>query len=423
MMSSKPQTLSEMQGMTTEQFRDIDDYYYRGDFSASFVIDHLIDLAADELTWQGRQDAGSLRDFWYNPVKPILEESVPDWGDGVGTSDWNRGLSKRLSKRLSKKVKDVDSGITYRTLNILDDSRDRRIATSSIENDKILFVEKSAAYRKLEPLADVYDITLVEGSGWSATALIEDLAQQLDPDVRYTFWVLGDYDPVGFGIVDDFVRRAQKLGIDVDQDASRRIGVWPRQVSDDIVQSQKFTVGGQNNDDWMQEYGIDGEYGLEIEAVGASLGEKAEALRQLVVDEISDDIDADERRYQDAQSSAADVPGHAASRVVSDLTDDLEAALAEAACDIYREFDGVQKAEHRHGRFCRVSLDRDMVLDGGVDGDMVPDPYSAQRLHSGAVSGNEPYPDGGRKAKSQMKQRLKEQIRNDDIDVDQLLNV
>lgn len=422
-MTSKPNSLSEMQALTTEQFRDIDDYYYRGDFSASFVIDHLIELAADELDWQGRQDAGSLRDFWYNPVKPVLEQAVPDWGDGVGTSDWNRGLSKRLSKRLSKKVKDVDSGITYRTLNILDDSRDRRVATDSLENDKILFVEKSAAYRKLEPLADVYDITLVEGSGWSATALIEDLAQQLDPDTTYTFWVLGDYDPTGFGIVEDFVARAQKLGIDVDQDASRRIGVWPQQVDDDIVQSQKFTVGGQNNDEWKAEYGIDGEYGLEIEAVGASLGEKAEALRELVVDEVRDEIDADERRFRDTQQSAANVPYHAASRVVSDITDDLEDALVRAAADVYADIEGIQSCTVQDWGGVTVSLDREMTLNGGVDGDLVPDPYTAQRLHSGAVSGNEPHASGGRKAKTAMKKRLKEQIRDGDIDVDDLLDI
>lgn len=417
----EPTTLAEMQSLSTDDFRRIDRYEYRDDLSASFVINHIIELAADELEWQGRQDANSLRDFWYNPVKPILETAVPNWGDGAGTSDWNRGLSKRLSKRLSKKVKAQE--ITYRDLNILDDSRDRRIATDSLENDKILFVEKSAAYRKLKPLAKVYDLTLVEGSGWQATALIEDLAQQLDPDQEYTFWVLGDYDPTGFGIVEDFVDRANNLGIDVDRDESRRIGVWPEQVDDVVVDEQKFTVGGQNNDDWKAEYGIDGEYGLEIEAVGTSLQEKAEALRELVVDEIKDAIDADERRYRDTQQSAANVPGHAARRVVSDITDDLEAALAEAAVEIYQDFDGVQSAEQKHGTYCSVSLDRDMVLNGGVDGDMVPDAYPASRLHSGAVSGNEPHASGARTAKSKMKNRLKEQIRDGDIDVDELLNL
>jgi len=274
----------------------------------------------------------------------------------------------------------------------------------------------------------VYDITLVEGSGWQATALIEDLAQQLDRDQTYTFWVLGDFDPVGFGIVQDFIDRAGDMGLNVDRDASRRIGIWPSQVSDDVLEAQKFTPSRNASDDaWFDEHAIDGEYGLEIEAVGASLEGKAEALRELVVDEIKDDIDADQRRYRDTQKAAANVPSHAASRVVSDITDDLEAALKEAACDYYAELDGVKKARTDEDAFgnldVRVSLDRDMVLGDGVDGDFVPDAYSASRLHSGAVSGNEPYAQGGQTAKDRMKEELTDQIRAGEINVDELLDI
>jgi len=418
-----PATLAEMQSMTTDDFHGVDRYHYQGSLSKKRVIEHLVELASAELSWQGREDAGSLRDFWYNPVKSILEAAFPDWGDGAGSSDWNRNMTKRLSGVVSEKVK--EGSMTYRDLNILDDSRDRRIATDSIENDKILFVEKSAAYRKLKPLAEVYDITLVEGSGWQATALIEDLVQQLDTSQTYTFWVLGDFDPTGFGIVEDFVARANQMGLSVDRDASRRIGIWPRQVDDDILQAQKFTPASNgSDDDWFRDHAIDGKYGLEIEAVGASLEGKAEALRELVVEEIKDDIDADERRYKDTQQSAANVPGHATNRVVSDITDDLEDALLEAACDIYEDIDGVQKCEPLDFMTgASVSLDRDMVLNGGVDGDWVPDPYPSSRLHSGAVSGNEPNAEGGRTAKRKMKGELKDRIRNGDIDVQELLDI
>jgi len=422
-MSDEPTSLSEMQAMTTEQFQTIDRYCYQGSMSKKRVLRHLVDLAAAELTWQGREDAGSLRDFWYNPVKSIMEAAMPDWGDGAGTSDWNREMTKRLSAVVSEKVQSGE--LTYRDLNILDDSRDRRIATESLENDKILFVEKSAAYRKLEPLAKIYDITLVEGSGWQATALIEDLAQQLDQDQTYTFWVLGDFDPVGFGIVQDFIDRASDMGLDVDRQASRRIGIWPRQVDDDVLEAQKFTPSSNgSDDDWFRKHAIDGEYGLEIEAVGASLEGKAEALRELVVDEIREEIDADQRRYRDAQQSAANIPGHATSRVVSDITDDLEDALLGIACDIYGDINGVEKCEPKdYMTAARVSLNRDMVLNGGVDGDWVPDPYPASQLHSGAVSGNEPYSQGAGTAKQKMKGELKQRIRDGDVDVQELLDI
>jgi len=422
---TEPQTLAEMRGMSTADFRQVDRYHYRGDLSVTRVVRHLVDLAARELTWQGRDDAGSLRDFWYNPVKAILESAFPTWGDGAGTSDWNRNMTKRLSEVVSEKVKDGE--LTYRDLNILDDSRDRRIATDSIENDKILFVEKSAAYRKLKPLAKAYDITLVEGSGWQATALIEDLVQQLDRDQTFTFWVLGDYDPTGFGIVEDFIDRAEQMGLTVDRDASRRIGIWPSQVSDAVLEEQKFTPARNGGDaDWFDAHAIDGEYGLEIEAIGASLEGKAEALREVVVQEIKDDIDADERRYQDTLQSAANVPSHAARRVVSDLTDDLEAALAQAAFDAYDDVDGVIDASHRHGTYGTVSLDRDAVMSGSdsVNWDLVPEAYPASRLHSAAESGSgTPNASGGRAAKRQLKSELKDRIEAGDIDVADLMDL
>lgn len=422
MTVQKPTTLSDMRRLKTEHFRQIDAYQYRGSVSKKKVIRHLIRLAADELSWQGREDAGSLRDFWYNPTKPILEEALPNWGDGAGSSDWNREMSKRLSGVLSDLVKDPEESLTYRDLNILDDSRDRRIATDSLEADTILFVEKSAAYRKLKPLADIYDLTLVEGSGWSATALIEDLRHKLPDDETFTFFVLGDYDPTGFGIVDDFIDRADKLGINVDRQASRRIGVMPDQVPDDTVAQQKFTVGGSNNDEWKRNHGIDGEYGLEIEAVGEELEGKAQALRELVVDEIGDDIDEQGRRFEDTLSSAANVPGGAARQVVSDLTDDLEVALTEAACEVYAEQDGVTKAEHSRGTRATVGLSREDTLEGET-GELVPDPYPEGRLHSAAVSGSRPSVRGARTAQRKLKSELKGQIDAGEIDVANLLNV
>lgn len=420
MTTEKPQTLAEMQRMSTDDFHEIEDYHYHGNLSKTRVIGHLVDLAAAELSWQGRDDAGSLRDFWYNPTKSVLESAFPNWGDGAGTSDWNREMSKRLSEVISDKVKDGE--LTYRDLNILDDSRDRRIASSDIDNDKILFVEKSAAYRKLKPLAKVYDITLVEGSGWQATALIEDLVHQLDTDQTYTFWVLGDYDPTGFGIVDDFVQRAGEMGLPVDEEASRRIGIWPRQVPDDTIEAQKFTPGGSNNQQWLDEHGIDGKYGLEIEAIGEELEGKAEALREVVVEEIKDDISADDRRFQDTLNSAARVPQGAASGVVRSITSDLKEALAEAACDIYEQQDGVAQATQNIGANCMVRLDRDVVMDGD-QGDMVPEPYPESRLHSGAVSGNKPSASGRRKGTSRLKDELQERIEAGEIDVAELLGV
>ena len=416
-----PTTLAEMQSLTTEDFRKIDRYDYRGSVSKRKVIRHLILLASDELSWQGKQNANSLRDFWYNPTKAVVEAAFPDAYGGPGASTFSRNMSKCLSSVLSDLVK--EGQLTYRSLNIVDDSREREVNDWSIESDKVLFVEKDSAYRKLKPLQSVYNLSLVSGSGWQATALIEDLVHELDTDQEYTFYVLGDYDPAGFGIVEDFVERAAVMGLNVDRERSRRIGVTPDQVDDDIVDDQKFTVGGSGDrvDEWKAQYGIDGEYGLELEAVGASLEGKARALRQLVVDEIGDDIREQKRRATDTANAVSSATDGAARSVASQITDDLETALREAAADIIANRPWVYEASaSRFGAKC--SIDFDAVDEGDPDDDFMPTPYDTGKLHDGAVKGRSPNVKDGA-TKRAVKAELNDRIQRGDIDVQDLLNL
>jgi len=211
-MTSEPSSLSDMQDMEAEEFEAVDRYDYRGSVSPKRVIRHMIELAADELEWQGRSDSNSLRDFWYNPTKPILERAFPEKVEDPDFK-FSRRMSQYLSDTMSEMV--TDGAVSYRELNILDDSRERKVNRGTIEDDKILFVEKDAAYRKLKPLEQTYRLSLVSGSGFQATALIEDLAHELTNGQEYTLYVLSDYDPTGYKIVDDFEERAGELGINV----------------------------------------------------------------------------------------------------------------------------------------------------------------------------------------------------------------
>ena len=57
-MNDEPSSLTELQAMTTEQFQNVDRYQYQGSMSKKRVLRHLVDLAAAELSWQGRENAG-----------------------------------------------------------------------------------------------------------------------------------------------------------------------------------------------------------------------------------------------------------------------------------------------------------------------------------------------------------------------------
>ena len=425
----KPQTLSELQALDTADFREVEAYHYRGDLSKRRVVRGIIEAAAQELSWQGEANSNSLRDFWYNPTKAILEEAFPNEYGGAGTSKFNRNMSKVLSSVLSDMVKDGE--ITYRDLNILDDSRDREIHTDSVESDKILFVEKSSAYRKLKPLEEVYQLSLVEGSGWQATAAIEDLVRQLDTDgdQTYTVYVLSDYDPAGFGIVEDFAARTQQFGLPVDE--VKRIGIKPEQVSEQALKDQKFTPGGSNIDDWLAEYGIDGQYGLELEAVGTDLEKKGRALRKLVVEEIKDDVDTRTRRAQDTANKIASKGRGAAGTVARSITEDLEDALSEAAAEIVEsDVAGVTSAENSMFGM-KVSIDFDQIeaihngQDVDVDGDptITPRPYDDEDLHRGAYKGSTPRVRDSNAMKKHVKQELRQRIQDGDIDVQELLDL
>lgn len=243
-VSPEPSTLGELQGLTTEQVRGVESYQYQGKTSPKRLIKGIVQLADAEVSWQGEADAGSLRGFWYNPVKPIVETAFPEKLGDPGYK-FGRRMSQYLSDVLSKLVQAGE--LTYRDLNILDDSRQRALHTESIESDKILFVEKDAAYRKLKPLADIYKLSVVSGSGWQATALIEDLAHALDDDRAYQLFVVSDYDPTGFRIVEDFGDRVVRLGIEVE--AIERVAITPEQVSENVRQAQSFSPPIENDYD------------------------------------------------------------------------------------------------------------------------------------------------------------------------------
>lgn len=408
---TEPESLDELRDMSKERAEQIDKLCWGDSLSTKAVIREIIRLADEELSWQGRSEANSLRDFWYNPTKPILEKLFPEKHEGAGSSKFNRRMSQALSETMSEMVKDGET--TYKDLNILDDSREREINTRSIESDKVLFVEKDSAYRKLKPLEKVYGISIVSGSGWQATALIEDMVREMDTSKEYTIYLLSDHDPTGHGIAEDFADRAELFGVEVER--VERIGVKPEQVDDETVEQQKFHVA-KASEEWVEEHGINGEaYGLEIEAVGGSLENKAENLRKMVVKEIKDDIRTEKRRAKDRASAYSSGAGGAAKQIVQELENELTELAAEI---IEEESEVVEEAERRFGGVSVTMKTEEEVLE--TDEDIAPEIYEAERLHRGAVNGRTPRA-SSTPTKKKVKEELVRKIDEGEVEVEELV--
>lgn len=378
-------TLTELQQWGPGEFEQHEPCLWQGDPVPKRVIKTIVRAAARELEWRGERNANSLRDFWYNPTKPILERAFPEKLEDP-TFDFGRRMSQYLSETLSEMVQQGE--YTYRELNILDDSREREIHLDSIEHDKILFVEKDAAYRKLRPLEEVYELSLVSGSGWQATALIEDLAYELDASTSYTLFVLTDYDPTGWKIADDFERRSSTLGVDIE--AVERVGILPEQLDAGTIQQQRFSppTNSDNDEEWLATYGIEGRYGLEIEAIG-DLNRKGEALRRMVVDELQTHIDERARRQRDTNVAMANGAAGALHDVVDRITSDLEDALRDAVIEELADREGVNRLYYEDGMFF-ANVDFDAAEDGR---EHLPEPFDEGELHEGAVDGIVPVTD------------------------------
>lgn len=380
-----PTSIDEMHDMPAGDFHRVGRYQWGDSASVSRVIDHLIDLADDELQWRGETDANSLRDFWYNPTKPIVEPVFPD-----SKTD----LDSRLSERMSKAVK--EGRVTYRGLNILDDSRERDIYSSSAESDRILFVEKNSTYRKLKPLAEVYEMTLVSGGGQAALAMIEDLVRHLDgfggdSNDGYEVFVLSDYDPSGYSIWQSFVDRCKTLGLPIT--SVERIGLSPEQLTDEQIDRQRFSPPDQDSDDreWLADHGIEGRYGLELEAIG-DRNKKGEAIRRLVVEEIGDRIRTDERAERDHDNAMGGVANAAAGDVADRIASDLRERLTDEAEDIL------------------------------ATKSYSPDGYSPDDLHESAIEGKRPIVSTA-SVRSSVKDELRDRIDTGEIPADELLEM
>lgn len=283
-------------------------------------------MAASRVEWS-KTDTRGIREFWYNPCKPIFYRIFGSEIDAMGEGQITK-ICDQLSRILSVMVQSglvryLDLGIVdFRTKRMLWESREGVNCWSKV----VLFVEKDSAYVHLRPIKELLNITLLSGGGVSKTALNEFLMDRL-PKGKYTLFTVTDYDPWGFFISGECFMKMRRMGWDLEV---IRICLDTDQVEKEITQNQKYPVKMDNKGTiWAPIYGIlgrlrtvirtrkamiedpetgkkrkvDEEYvaykgrkgwGLEIEAVSGQQG-GAQALREIVLAELLKHLKEEDR--------------------------------------------------------------------------------------------------------------------------------
>jgi len=244
-------------------------------------------FATAKLDW-AIDDSRGPREVWYNPIKPIVMRAL-----GL-RANRNDGPFEKLLSKLVKKGK-----LSYADLGIVD-FRTMRETYEEINKGKcwqniLLFVEKDSAFIHLLPLKRLLNITIMSGAGWSNTSGIEAQLVELQGRgvTEIEVFTMTDYDPFGFAIDREFVDKCAMMGFTVG--FHERIGIGVEHTTPELLEVQKYpiepnkklTVNGIsfNSNEWLAEKGIDGQYGIEIEAVSGQLGGH-QKLREIVLNEL-----------------------------------------------------------------------------------------------------------------------------------------
>ena len=326
-MTQTTYSLAQLQAMTEQELINAFpqkgkrwiDIGYKVDYTS--LIRATI-LAAKELHYPLTENSG-CRERWYNPIKPILLKV-----ERGRIEDPNADYSGQFERILSKMVKEgilayADLGINdFRTLK---ETFDATQSKAQCWSNVLLFVEKDSAYVHLTPLKELFNINIISGGGWAHTAGIERQLRTLqDAGIRdVVVFTLTDYDPFGFAIDHEFVSKCETLGLRAS--AHHRIGINVGHTTKEILDVQKYpikrgrhlTVEGIcfHSNEWLAKYGIEGVYGLEIEAISAQLNGH-QHLREIVAQELLKYLNESKRIDEITTQAWKDTPFQALSSLM-----------------------------------------------------------------------------------------------------------
>ena len=300
----------------------------------------------------------TLRNFWYSHIKSTLMR-----GEGITAEQdkWSRQASQLLSAVMSEMV--LSGLFKYEDISIVDESRnvwpdkdnpeDKRHFEYKLRpyDDIIVFVEKDTIFKPLKNTCKLYNIALVSGAGYTSTAAIEGVTNELVAyneqgyDHKYTVLVISDYDSYGFQIAEDFQTRALKLGLNC---RVVRIGVDPSHFDPVKMQTDKYPVSQKSDYDkkWVATHGIDGKYGLELDSL-IELDGSMQKIRDILVDALEtwcpEQTMFDAVREQESEGVDEEGTAWAADKILRDREDprytviDLMEKLVEKVRDSLNE--------------------------------------------------------------------------------------
>jgi hypothetical protein len=247
----------------------------------------------------------SLRDFWYDVVKPTLDK-LGMLTDADRTEEGLTRWDKELSRYVAQLVR--DGHVSYRDLRIVDTSRQRETPEERYKIDHetfgykrtlapypniILATEKDTKYNLIEDLASIFGCSCISAKGSNSLAAMEDLLinmGKLEDDI-YIF-TLTDYDPSGYYISETFRDQVEdlKLGLGITVNVHlERLGLTPDQLMPEEIEQKKYTPRPANRDKWVEATGgINGEaLGIELDAL------PRDRIRALFADRLRNYVDPD----------------------------------------------------------------------------------------------------------------------------------
>jgi len=208
-----------------------------------------------------------LRHLWYQPIKPFLMRVSSE--EKISAPKWGRYKSQLLSRQLSLMV--CEGFCTYKDFRIEDVSRpkerpkDKRFKVGHFD-EIVLFIEKETEFSRIRKLADLMGFVIECGKGQQATASIEGLIDYLRKDRSFLVLCIVDYDFYGFDLMRSMRERAEKLGINAE---FLRIALKPSQLTKERIAESKYVLPANRKNEklWASRFGIEGKYGLELEAL------------------------------------------------------------------------------------------------------------------------------------------------------------
>ena len=288
-------------GKRKGQWEDVP-YYTKAYLMRSIIM--------NERQFNRSAESRTLRGMWYSSVKPTLDKlGLLEEADMTeeGLSEWDKKLSRYTCDLLRRGF------LTFQDLSIYDISRQKSNPDISYYSggrevfgyqgsvaqypNILIATEKDTIYSILRGMAELFGCSCISCKGQNSLGAMERVIRgMIRSDVEFdTIYILTltDYDPAGYYIAEalegqarDILHALEEDWIDVE---IKRIGITPDQLSEELVQQNKYTPKKANLAKWMERTGgINGEEkGLELDALSSSM------IRQIFIEELRPYIDPD----------------------------------------------------------------------------------------------------------------------------------